>query len=101
MTGRTVEEPNAGTFATTEVFQQYFRNAKNAENASTVYLNEVENTTIYHKRADPNFPIGADQITAIYLSPQDPNYFKAQDKPVALYRYQLSFSPINSLVNTQ
>jgi len=101
VTGRTVEEPNAGTFATTEVFQQYFRNAKNAENASTVYLNEVENTTIYHKRADPNFPIGADQITAIYLSPQDPNYFKAQDKPVALYRYQLSFRPINSLVNTQ
>lgn len=93
VTGRIVETPNSGMFATSEVFQQYFRNPKNANNESTVYLNEVENTTIYRKRSDPNFPIGADQITAIYLSPQDPNYFKAKGKPVALYRYQLSFSP--------
>ena len=99
VTGRTVEEPNAGTFATTEVFQQFFRNSKNADEGPTVYLNEVENTTIYRKRADPNFPIDADQITAIYLSPQDPDYFKAKDKPVALYRYQLSFSPLNQSRN--
>ncbi len=95
VTGRTVEEPNGGTFATTEVFQQFFRNPRNADNMPTVYLNEVESTTIYRKRADPNFPIDADQITAIYLSPQDPDYFKAKDQPVALYRYQLSFSPFN------
>ena len=38
----------------------------------------------------------ADQITAIYLSPQDPDYFKAKDKPVALYRYQLAFSPLEA-----
>ena len=97
VTGRIVETPNPGTFATTEVFQQYFRNSKNEKNEPTVYLNEVENTTVYRRRSDPNFPIGADQITAIYLSPQDPNYFKAKDKPVALYRYQLSFSPIRNL----
>ena len=96
VTGRTVETLNPGTFATTEIFQQYFRNPKNEKNELTVYLNEVENTTVYRKRSDPNFPIGADQITAIYLSPQDPNYFKAKDKPVALYRYQLSFSPIRN-----
>ena len=59
-----------------------------------VYLNEVENTTVYRKRSDPNFPIAGDQITAIYLSPKDPNYFQAQGRPVALYRYQLSFSPL-------
>lgn len=94
VTGRTVETPNAGSFATTEVSQQFFRNLKNEDNAPSIYLNEVENTTVYRKRSDPNFPIGADQITAIYLSPQDPNYFKAIDQPVALYRYQLSFSPI-------
>ncbi len=94
VTGRTVEAQNPATFATAEVFQQYFRNAKNADNERTVYLNEVENTTIYRRLSDPNFPVAADQITAIYLSPQDPNYFKAKDKPVALYRYQLSFSPL-------
>ncbi len=94
VTGRTVEAQNSVTFATTEVFQQYFRNAKNADDARAVYLNEVENTTIYRRRSDANFPVAADQITAIYLSPQDPNYFKAKDKPVALYRYQLSFSPL-------
>lgn len=94
VTGRMVETPNAGMFATSEIFQQFFRNAKNADDEPTVYLNEVENTTVYSKRSDPNFPMGADQITAIYLSPQDPDYFKAKDRPVALYRYQLSFSPV-------
>lgn len=96
VTGRLVETPNAGTFSTTEVFQQFFRNPKNADNEPTVYLNEVENTTVYRRRSDPNFPFGADQMTAIYLSPQDPNYFKAKDQPVALYRYQLSFSPVQN-----
>ena len=99
VTGRTVEAPNDGMFATTEIFQQFFRNPKvsgeqNTNSEASVYLNEVENTTIYRKRSDPNFPLEADQITAIYLSPQDPNYFKAKDKPVALYRYHLSFSPV-------
>ncbi len=98
VTGRTVERPGPEMFATTEIFQQFFRNTPNptkeASNNLTIYLNEVENTTIYRQQSDPNFPIGADQMTAIYLSPQDPNYFKAKDKPVALYRYQLSFSPI-------
>ena len=94
VSGRIVEQPNPAIFATTEIFQQYFRNAKDADDKPVTYLNEVENTTIYRKHSDPNFPISADQITAIYLSPQDPNYFKAKDMPVALYRYQLSFSPV-------
>ena len=108
VTGRQVETPNSGTFATTEIFQQFFRNPGRSFSATdntptdntspndtpTVYLNEVENTTVYRKRGDANFPIIADQITAIYLSPQDPDYFKAKGQPVALYRYQLSFSPV-------
>jgi hypothetical protein len=98
VTGRRVETPNIATFATTEIFQQFFRSAERTtdslSNKDALYLNEVENTTIYRKQSDPNFPIGADQITAIYLSPQDPDYFKARNKPVALYRYQLSFSPL-------
>ena len=96
VTGRMVETPNAGSFATTEVFQQFFRNTKNADDPPAVYHKEAENTTIYSKHSDPNFPNMADQITAIYLSPQDPDYFKAKDKPVALYRYQLAFSPLEA-----
>ncbi|EDX87308.1 hypothetical protein S7335_5016 [Synechococcus sp. PCC 7335] len=100
VTGRQVEMPNLGTFATTEIFQQFFRNPGRSFSVSddtpTVYLNEVENTTVYRKRGDANFPIVADQITAIYLSPQDPDYFKAKGQPVALYRYQLSFSPVQA-----
>ncbi|MBV8887093.1 MAG: hypothetical protein JO235_24285 [Chroococcidiopsidaceae cyanobacterium CP_BM_RX_35] len=33
----------------------------------------------------------ADQVTAVYLSPQDPSYFAAGSRPVALYRYRLEF----------
>ncbi len=35
-------------------------------------------------------------MTAIYLSPQDPNYFKAAGNPVALYRYQLTLQPLTN-----
>ena len=101
VTGRIVENPNSASFATTEIFQQFFRHAKDADNQPVTYLNEVENTTIYRRHSDPNFPISADQITAIYLSPQDPDYFKAKESPVALYRYQLSFSPIRDPSGTR
>lgn len=86
VTGRAVEQPDQDTFITTEVFQQFFRGGR-----PTVYLNEVENTTAYHRQRDH---IVADQITAVYLSPQDPDYFKAIDQPVALYRYGLELYPI-------
>lgn len=47
--------------------------------------------------------ITADQVTAIYLSPQDPDYFKtfpddnllADPYPVALYRYRMEFRKID------
>ncbi len=88
VTDRAVEQPDNNTFITTEVFQQFFRGGQ-----SSVYLNEVENTTAYHLAPDK---ITADQITAIYLSPQDPDYFKAIDQPVALYRYSLELYPTNN-----
>ncbi|MEM7063551.1 MAG: DUF6816 family protein [Cyanobacteria bacterium P01_B01_bin.77] len=89
VTGRATEQPDSDTFITTEVFQQFFRGGR-----PTVYLNEVENTTAYHR--EPNHVV-ADQITAIYLSPKDPDYFKAIDRPVALYRYRLKLTPSNNI----
>lgn len=90
VTGRAMEQPNKETFITTEVFQQFFRGGR-----PSVYLNEVENTTAYHHQQDR---IVADQITAIYLSPQDPDYFQAIDKPVALYRYRLELDRPNEAI---
>ena len=37
--------------------------------------------------------VEADQVTAIYLSPKDPDYFTAGGHPVALYRYRLELLP--------
>lgn len=88
VTGRATEWPDDKTFITTEVFQQFFRGGR-----PTVYLNEVENTTAYYHGSDN---VVADQITAIYLSPQDPDYFKAIDRPVALYRYRLELTPLDN-----
>ncbi|HEY9661923.1 MAG TPA: hypothetical protein V6C65_26000 [Allocoleopsis sp.] len=98
ITTRITEAPNAEQFFTSEVFQQEFLGAPE------IYFNEVENTTAYTRQsntADKNSPlIVADQVTAIFLSPQDPDYFKAIDRdslfgdprPVALYRYRMEFS---------
>jgi hypothetical protein len=101
ITGRAIEAPESDRFITTEVFQQLFRGG------AQPYLNQVETTTDYHWRATEAPAIVADQLTAVYLSPQDPNYFKAsgssrsltsgmplealQERPVALYRYRLEF----------
>lgn len=88
LTGRAVEAPEAGKFVTTEVFQQLFQGG-----VSRPYFNEVESTTAYQKLPTAALTIVADQVTAVYLSPQDPDYFAAKSRPVALYRYRLEFSP--------
>lgn len=87
VTTRGTETPAPDEFITTEVAQQIFRSQ------GRLYLNEVETTTAYQYRDDRM--IQAEQVTAIYLSPQDPDYFQALSRPVALYRYHLELLPIN------
>ena len=87
VTGRATESLPNNKFITTEVFQQLFKGG------SQPYFNEVESTTAYQYLA--NLTIEADQVTAVYLSPQDADYFKANSQPVALYRYRLEFSPVD------
>ncbi|WP_421656568.1 DUF6816 family protein [Leptothermofonsia sp. ETS-13] len=90
VTGRAIEKVGSNRFITTELFQQIFRGTPQP------YMNQVETTTDYHLLPSREGAIVADQVTAIYLSPQDPQYFKATDKPVALYRYRLEFLPVKS-----
>jgi hypothetical protein len=68
---------------TTELNQQIFQ-------GKTIYLNTVETTTSYQLLSADR--IIAQQVTAIYLSPQDPDYFQALQQPVALYRYVLNLT---------
>ncbi|MDJ1185824.1 DUF6816 family protein [Roseofilum casamattae] len=88
VTGRATENPNTDEFISSEVAQQIFRQD------AQIYLNEVETTTAYHRNENGERSLQAEQVTAIYLSPQDPNYFRALSTPVALYRYQLTLSPV-------
>lgn len=94
VTSRGTETPNPREFVSTEISQQVFRGE------SDIYLNEVETTTAYRVvRGGENGnsaskKIEADQVTAIYLSPQDPDYFAAGGHPVALYRYRLELVPV-------
>jgi len=89
VTGRDTETPQPDEFISTELTQQLFRSPK------ILYLNEVETTSNYHFLKPDK--IIAEQITAIYLSPQDPDYFSAGDRPVALYRYQLKMTKEKSV----
>ncbi len=87
VTARDSEIPAPDEFIATEITQQIFRRQPQ------IYLNEVETTTHYQRvNASPE-KITANQITAIYLSPQDPNYFAAAGEAIALYRYYLELSP--------
>lgn len=89
VTARGTETTPDAKFITTEVFQQLFKGG------STPYFNSVESTTAYRKLPTSQPAIDADQVTAVYLSPQDPDYFAADSQPVALYRYHLEFSALN------
>jgi hypothetical protein len=91
VTARATENPADGRFITTEVFQQLFKGA------ARPYFNSVESTTAYQLLSTANPRIIADQVTAVYLSPQDPAYFQAGSRPVALYRYRLEFLPTKSI----
>lgn len=81
VTNRSQETPKPEEFLTIEITQQLF------QRPSSIYLNEVETTTDY-QLINAN-KITAKQVTAIYLSPEDPDYFKAINRPVALYEYEL------------
>jgi hypothetical protein len=81
------EIPNATQFISTELSQQVFRTS------ATIYLNTVETTTSYQFSATPTPKISATQISAIYLSPQDPDYFRSRDRAVAAYKYRLDLVP--------
>lgn len=87
VTARATETTQDGKFITAEVFQQLFKGG------SRPYLNSVESTTAYHQLSTSEPAIVADQVTAVYLSPQDPDYFAAGSQPVAIYRYRLEFYP--------
>jgi hypothetical protein len=96
VTGFDREMSKPDRFIATELSQQVFRTS------STIYLNTVETTTSYQFSATPTPKITATQISAIYLSPQDPDYFrtftrskmgKLQNHPVALYKYHLNLVP--------
>ena len=81
VTARASDNTQPDRFISSEVTKQLFRSPER------IYLNEVETTSDYHLNDDEI--IEANQITAIYLSPQDPDYFTAGNSPVAIYRYQL------------
>lgn len=87
VTARATETTPDNQFITTEVFQQLFKGSPRP------YFNSVESTTAYRKLSTSSPTITADQVTAVYLSPQDPDYFQAGSRPVALYRYRLEFFP--------
>jgi hypothetical protein len=96
VTGRASETPAPSRFISTEVYNQVFRGT------SQPYFNQVETTTAYQlvrpaldsSNTLRSPTIEADQVTAVYLSPQDADYFKALDRPVALYRYRLDLSRV-------
>ncbi|MGB3264217.1 MAG: DUF6816 family protein [Microcoleus sp.] len=93
VTSRGTQTSNPDEFMSAEISQQVFRGE------TDIYLNEVETTTAYRvvgiaeNRDSASKRIEADQVTAIYLSPQDPDYFAAGGHPVALYRYRLELLP--------
>jgi hypothetical protein len=81
VTARGAETVSDRDFIGSELVTQFFRTQPE------IYLNGVETTTVYHQQTGDR--ITADQFTAVYLSPKDPDYFTAGDRPVALYRYDL------------
>jgi hypothetical protein len=90
VTGFDREIPAVDRFIAAELSQQVFRTN------STIYLNTVETITNYQFSPIPTPTITATQISAIYLSPQDPDYFRSGNRAVAIYKYRLDLVPIKN-----
>ena len=84
---RATEASAEHQFISSELYLQEF------SGPTQIFFNRVENTVSYRLASTEPPHIEADQMTAIYLSPQDPDYFKAWQQPVALYRYRMRFDP--------
>lgn len=91
VTARATEAPDPDHFLSSEFVTQQFRNP---QNGSDIYLNRVETTTAY--TLENPATITAEQVTAIYLSPTDPDFFQAPNQPVALYRYHLTLEKLTA-----
>jgi hypothetical protein len=81
VTGYRSESPTPQKFITSEVQQQIFQGQQTT-------ANRVETLTSYQQQNPQN--ITAEQVTATYLSPQDPDFFRAAGRPITLYRYRLT-----------
>ncbi|AIE75138.1 hypothetical protein D082_26090 [Synechocystis sp. PCC 6714] len=84
--GHSQASPDPEEFLASELTNQQFIAG------TSQYLNQVETTTAYH-HVGPG-KITASQITAVYLSPTDPDYFVARHRPIALYRYELTLEAV-------
>jgi hypothetical protein len=89
ISGRAVETNKVNEFISSELYQQKF------SGPAQIYFNQVENTVKYRLVSAEPPQIEVEQMTAVYLSPQDPDYFKAWQQPVALYCYRMNFTPLN------
>ncbi len=88
VSNRATEMSAEHEFVSSELYLQEF------SGPTQIFFNRVENTVSYRLVSTKPLRIKADQMTAIYLSPQDPDYFKAWQQPVALYRYRMNFEPV-------
>ncbi|MCX8078881.1 MAG: hypothetical protein N3D76_09565 [Geminocystis sp.] len=86
--GRQQETVSPTRFITCEITRQFFSSPEGVyKNEPILYVNLVETLTDYNL-VEPNL-IRAKQWTAIYLSWEDPDYFLALNRPVALYFYNI------------
>lgn len=86
VTERASEFPNGQEFISAEITRQQFRGTPQ------IYLNTVETTTDYTLQRTGE--ITANQITAIYLAANDPQFFDAKNQPVAIYKYDLTLNKL-------
>jgi hypothetical protein len=85
VTGYRSESPTPQQFITSEVQQQIFQGQRTR-------ASRVETLTSYRQQNPQQ--IVAEQVTATYLSPQDPDFFRAAGRPVTLYRYRLTLQAV-------
>jgi hypothetical protein len=94
---RNHEVPAPDEFIATEMIAQQFRGA------GVPYSNQVEITTHYLYCPEQG-TIQGHQYSGVYLSPQDPDYLLAVNRPVALYHYRLTLQspdPSHKVTDTQ
>lgn len=94
---RACEVVTPDIYLTSEASRQVTFSPSTLSTVARQAVTEYQTFATHRRQSDGT--IRSNLLTAAYLDPQDPNFFKAVDQPVAVYSHDIKFTPRDQFSN--